>query len=128
MKKINKYDQPYTYLKQLESKKITENFINSFFKANIKIDDLLTILEFIKNDGNDVSSFKMFDALHTKNNELYIVFKDLNKGFEFIVLYDEDVSYCQLGYYTKKGEYFSPNITIKDCIEKYDPKHCFVSL
>ena len=65
--------------------------------------------------------------MRIKNDELYFVFKDLNKGFEFIILYDEDVSHCQLGYYTKKGEYFSPDITIKDCIEHYDPKHCFIS-
>lgn len=127
MEKTNKYEQPYTYLKQLENRKITESFINSFLKANIKINDFLVILEFIKKDGSDVSSFEMIDALNTKNDELYFVFKDLNKGFEFIILYDEDVSHCQLGYYTKKGEYFSPDITIKDCIEHYDPKHCFIS-
>lgn len=127
MKRIDKYEQPYTYLKQLENKKITENFINSFLKANIRINDFLVILEFIKKDGYDVSSFEMFDVLNTKDDELYIVFKNFNKGFEFIILYDKDVSYCQLGYYTKKGECFSPNITIKDCIDNYDPRHCFVS-
>ncbi len=35
MKKINKYEQPYTYLKQIENRKITESFINSFLKLNI---------------------------------------------------------------------------------------------
>ena len=39
MEKTNKYEQPYTYLKQLENRKITESFINSFLKANIKIND-----------------------------------------------------------------------------------------
>ena len=78
MEKTNKYEQPYTYLKQLENRKITESFINSFLKANIKINDFLVILEFIKKDDSDVSSFEMIDALNTKNDELYFVFKDLS--------------------------------------------------
>mgnify|MGYP000037427207 FL=1 len=125
-------EMPYTYLKaEIENKNIPERFINSVFKQNFPIMDTLIILHFIEKDGYDVSSFEIFDSVYTvkddPNTEMYIVFKDIKKGTEFLVLYHDDVKKCQFGYCTKKGEVFSPKITIKECIEHYDPKHCFIS-
>ena len=126
MNKIDKYEHPYTYLKNIvENVKIGENFINSLFKTNIKTRDLIFVLEFIKKDGYDVSSFKAFDSFYTTDDELYILFKNMDKGYEFIVLYQVDTIWCQFGYFTEKGEVFSFEITIKDCIGHYDPKHCY---
>ena len=94
MKKIDKYEHPYTYLKNIvENGKIGENFINSLFKTNIKTRDLIFVLEFIKKDGYDVSSFKAFDSFYTTDDELYILFKNMDKGYEFIVLYQVDTIY-----------------------------------
>lgn len=126
-------EKPYTYLKEeIESKSIPEQFINLIFKENFNIMNTMTILNFIKKDGYDVSSFEIWDSIYTVKDdpytEIYIVFKDMNKKSEFIVLYRDDVNSCQFGYCTKNGEFFSPNITIKECIEHFDSNYCFVNL
>ena len=126
-------EMPYTYLKdEIENKNIPERFINSVFKQNFPIMDTLIILHFIEKDGYDVSSFEIFDSIYTVKNdpytEVYIVFKDIKKGTEFLVLYHDDVKKCQFGYYTQKGEVFSPKITIKECVDHFDSNYCFVNL
>lgn len=77
-------------------------------------------------------SFEIFDSIYTVKNdpytEVYIVFKDIKKGTEFLVLYHDDVKKCQFGYCTQKGEVFSPKITIKECVDHFDSNYCFVNL
>ena len=117
---------------EIENKNIPERFINSVFKQNFPIMDTLIILHFIEKDGYDVSSFEIFDSIYTVKNdpytEVYIVFKNIKKGTEFLVLYHNDVKKCQFGYCTQKGEVFSPKITIKECVDHFDSNYCFVNL